>query len=141
MLTCELVMDLKTLKPFPDARLVNLLRSGHRASIRGVHTVAPTWAHIKQIPGCAATRNLEWMVLDGLTSRSLVDLTATMQSFKALRSLRIHNCEKLGLESQRRGNPRFEAWLRGYAAWIHMVHPDEGSALTARVERLLGDAV
>src|SRR5262249_18700580 len=50
----------------------------------------------------------------------------------------LHNCRKHGLESQARGRPDFTAYLRGFASYVHMVHPDEGSALLHEVEELLG---
>ena len=34
---------------------------------------------------------------------------------------------------------RFAGWLRGYASYIHMVHPDEGQDLLRQVEELLGE--
>jgi retron-type reverse transcriptase len=50
----------------------------------------------------------------------------------------LHNCRKLGIESQSRGHPRFGDYLRGLASYIHMVHPDEGAELLLEVEALLG---
>jgi hypothetical protein len=50
----------------------------------------------------------------------------------------LNNCRKHGLESQARGRPDFTAYLRGFASYVHMVHPDEGSALLREVEELLG---
>lgn len=51
----------------------------------------------------------------------------------------LHNCEKLGVESQARGNPRFKEYLRGFASYLHMVHPEEGTELLEQVKTLLGD--
>ncbi len=50
----------------------------------------------------------------------------------------LHNCRKHGIASQARGNPRFEAWLQGYASYIHMVHPEEGAWMLREVKALLG---
>ena len=50
----------------------------------------------------------------------------------------LHNCRVHGLESQTRGNPKFKSWLRGYASYIHMVHPEEGAEFLEAVESLLG---
>ncbi len=50
----------------------------------------------------------------------------------------LFNCKTKGIESQARGNPKFTSWLRGYASYIHMVHPEEGAALLEQVEALLG---
>jgi hypothetical protein len=48
------------------------------------------------------------------------------------------NCRKLGVASQARGNPRFQEYLRGFASYLHMVHPDEGGELLRQVSELLG---
>jgi len=50
----------------------------------------------------------------------------------------LHNCEKHGVESQARGNPRFAEYLRGFASYMHMVQPEEGSELLEQVTALLG---
>lgn len=56
------------------------------------------------------------------------------RNFRAI----LHNCETLGVATQARGNPRFKEYLRGYASYLHMVHPEEGTELLARVSALLG---
>jgi RNA-directed DNA polymerase len=50
----------------------------------------------------------------------------------------LHNCRKHGLEAQSRGHPRFGDYLRGFASYVHMVHPEEGAELLRQVEELLG---
>src|SRR5204863_6333705 len=50
----------------------------------------------------------------------------------------LHNCRKHGVASQAREHPRFEAYLRGFASYINMVHPAEGAELLRQVEELLG---
>jgi retron-type reverse transcriptase len=50
----------------------------------------------------------------------------------------LHNCRKHGIESQARGHARFTAYLRGYASYINMVHPEEGAVLLEQVNKLLG---
>jgi len=50
----------------------------------------------------------------------------------------LHNCKKLGVASQSRGHPRFGDYLRGFASYIHMVHPEEGMELLREIEALLG---
>jgi len=50
----------------------------------------------------------------------------------------LHNCRKHGVESQGRGKPHFEDYLRGFASYVHMVHPEEGQELLREVEQLLG---
>ncbi len=50
----------------------------------------------------------------------------------------VSNCRKLGVASQARGNPRFAEYLRGFASYLHMVHPDEGAELLRQVDELLG---
>jgi retron-type reverse transcriptase len=54
--------------------------------------------------------------------------------FKAI----LHNCRTHGVASQARGNKKFASWLRGYASYIHMVHPEEGAEFLVAVEELLG---
>jgi hypothetical protein len=54
--------------------------------------------------------------------------------FRAL----LHNCRQRGVASQARGNPRFADYLRGFASYVHMIHPEEGTALLQQVEELLG---
>lgn len=49
----------------------------------------------------------------------------------------IHNCEQHGVASQARGVPRFESYLLGYAAYMNMVHPEEGAELLTRVRALV----
>ncbi len=53
----------------------------------------------------------------------------------------LHNCRKHGIASQAGDNPRFGGYLRGYASYIHMVHPEEGTELLRQVEELLGPEV
>jgi retron-type reverse transcriptase len=50
----------------------------------------------------------------------------------------LHNCRTHGIESQARGRKDFAGWLRGYASYIHMVHPEEGAELLRQVEELVG---
>jgi hypothetical protein len=50
----------------------------------------------------------------------------------------LHNCRTQGIESQARGRADFAGWLRGYASYIHMVHPEEGRDLLDQVTELLG---
>jgi retron-type reverse transcriptase len=52
----------------------------------------------------------------------------------------LHNCEKNGVDAEARGNPRFKQYLRGFAAYLNMVQPNEGAALLRRVNELLGGA-
>jgi RNA-directed DNA polymerase len=50
----------------------------------------------------------------------------------------LHNCRRHGVASQARGRDGFEAWLRGFASYVHMVHPEEGAELLREVNELLG---
>jgi RNA-directed DNA polymerase len=50
----------------------------------------------------------------------------------------LQNCRLHGVSSQARGRPDFAAYLRGFASYIHMVHPDEGARLLKEVDELLG---
>ena len=51
----------------------------------------------------------------------------------------LHNCQKHGVDAEARGNPRFREYLRGFAAYLNMVQPEEGAALLARVNQMLAD--
>ncbi|MRG94406.1 reverse transcriptase family protein [Polyangium spumosum] len=53
--------------------------------------------------------------------------------FKAI----LANCRRHGVESQARGKPDFPAWLRGYAAYVRMVHPELGAKWQREVEEIL----
>ena len=55
------------------------------------------------------------------------------RNFRAI----LHNCAKHGLASQANGRDDFEAYLRGYAAYVHMVEPALGAKLVAEVEKVL----
>ena len=57
---------------------------------------------------------------------------ADRRRFRAI----LHNCRKHGLASQARGRDDFEAYLAGYAAYVHMVEPALGTKLLAEVEQL-----
>lgn len=50
----------------------------------------------------------------------------------------LFNCRTHGIESQARGHPRFAAYLRGFASYVNMVHPEEGADLLRAVEELIG---
>ncbi|OAI45664.1 hypothetical protein AYO44_12570 [Planctomycetaceae bacterium SCGC AG-212-F19] len=50
----------------------------------------------------------------------------------------VHNCKKHGIEAQARGHKKFLDYLRGYASYINMVHPEEGAELLEEVEALAG---
>jgi len=49
----------------------------------------------------------------------------------------LHNCRKNGVASQKREREDFESYLRGFAAYVHMVQPDLGKRWLAEVETLL----
>lgn len=49
----------------------------------------------------------------------------------------LNNCRKHGIASQARGNPAFESYLFGFASYIHMVNPEEGSALISEVKEIV----
>jgi RNA-directed DNA polymerase len=51
----------------------------------------------------------------------------------------LHNCRRDGVETQARGHPFFADYLRGFASYINMVHPEEGADLLAAVRGLVGD--
>ncbi|TKC94613.1 reverse transcriptase family protein [Polyangium fumosum] len=53
--------------------------------------------------------------------------------FKAILS----NCRRHGVASQARGKADFPAWLRGYAAYVRMVHPELGAKWQREVEEIL----
>lgn len=58
---------------------------------------------------------------------------ADRKRFRAI----LHNCEKHGVASQTRGRADFEAYLQGWAAYLHMVDPVAGKPLVDAVKRLL----
>ena len=60
---------------------------------------------------------------------------ADRKRFRAI----LHNCQKFGVASQAKGRADFEAYLAGYAAYVHMVEPALGSKWVADVRKLLGD--
>jgi hypothetical protein len=57
---------------------------------------------------------------------------ADRRRFRAI----VHNCEKHGIASQARGREDFEAYLAGYAAYLHMVDPAGAKPLVDAVEKL-----
>jgi hypothetical protein len=61
---------------------------------------------------------------------------ADRRRFRAI----LHNCAKHGVASQAKGRDDFEAYLAGYAAYVHMVDPALGKRLAALVARLLGES-
>jgi RNA-directed DNA polymerase len=50
----------------------------------------------------------------------------------------LHNCRQHGIASQARGKADFASYLRGFASYVHMVDPDEGTELLKEVAELLG---
>ena len=60
---------------------------------------------------------------------------------KEVRRLRaiLHNARKQGLAAQNcDGDPSFEARLRGQVAFVQMINPDQGRALRAALDAVLG---
>ena len=49
----------------------------------------------------------------------------------------LHNCQTHGVASQARDNPQFPEYLRGFAAYMHMVEPEANVTLLATVNELL----
>lgn len=49
----------------------------------------------------------------------------------------LHNCRTKGLAAVANGQPRFVEWLRGFACYVHMVHPEEGEEFLRQVDELL----
>jgi retron-type reverse transcriptase len=71
----------------------------------------------------------------GLTVNQQVSIPrAERRRFKAI----LNNCRKHGVASQARGRKDFEGWLRGYAAYVKMVHPELGARWQREVKELLG---
>jgi RNA-directed DNA polymerase len=71
----------------------------------------------------------------GLTVNQQVSIPrAERRRFKAI----LNNCRKHGVTSQARGRKDFEGWLRGYAAYVKMVHPELGVRWQREVKELLG---
>ena len=61
---------------------------------------------------------------------------ADRRRFRAI----LHNCARHGVASQARDRDHFEAYLAGYAAYVHMVDPVLGKRYLAEVARLLGES-
>ena len=71
----------------------------------------------------------------GLTVNDRVSIPREeRRRFKAI----LANCRQHGVASQARGRPDFERWLEGYAAYVHMVHPELGERWRREVKELLG---
>lgn len=71
----------------------------------------------------------------GLTVNQRVSIPREeRRRFKAI----LANCRQHGVASQARGRPDFEHWLRGYAAYVRMVHPELGARWQHEVKELLG---
>ena len=70
----------------------------------------------------------------GLTVNQQVSIPREeRRRFKAI----LANCRQHGVESQARGRPDFAQWLRGYAAYVRMVHPELGERWQREVKELL----
>ena len=52
----------------------------------------------------------------------------------------LNNCRKHGVASQANGRDDFPDYLRGFAAYVHMVTPELGKQLVAEVDELLAEA-
>lgn len=65
------------------------------------------------------------------------ELRVPREDRRAFRAI-LHNCRATGVEAQARGNPRFAAYLRGFASYVNMIHPAEGADLLTQVDELLG---
>ncbi len=52
----------------------------------------------------------------------------------------LNNCRKHGVASQANGRDDFPDYLRGFAAYVHMVSPELGKRLVAEVDNLLAQA-
>jgi RNA-directed DNA polymerase len=59
---------------------------------------------------------------------------ADRKRFRAI----LHNCKKHGVASQARDHADFEAYLTGYAAYVHMVDPVLGKRYMDEIAQLLG---
>lgn len=71
----------------------------------------------------------------GLTVNEQVSIPRVdRRRFKAI----LANCRKHGVASQARGRKDFDSWLRGYAAYVKMVHPELGERWQREVKELLG---
>ncbi|MDY7230843.1 reverse transcriptase family protein [Hyalangium rubrum] len=71
----------------------------------------------------------------GLTVNQQVSIPRSeRRRFKAI----LANCRKHGVASQARGRKDFAGWLRGYAAYVRMVHPELGARWQREVKELLG---
>ena len=58
------------------------------------------------------------------------------QTIRQIRAI-LHNARQTGLDAQNRNeHPHFRDWLVGMIGWIHMVNPEQGSRLRAKLEKL-----
>jgi len=81
-------------------------------------------------------RNSQRQMVTGIVVNDLLRIPRRdRRRFRAI----LHNCEKHGVASQARDRDNFSDYLRGFASYIHMVHPEEGRELLERVKQLLGD--
>ena len=87
-------------------------------------------------------RDSQRQVVTGLVVNDAVRVPRELR--RELRAI-VHNCEKLGIESQAIRHPDFKGnvgafsqYLRGIAAYLNMVQPEHGAALLRRVNVLLG---
>ena len=79
-------------------------------------------------------RNKHQQRITGIVVNEAVHVPrADKKRFRAI----LHNCAKHGVASQAKGRDDFEAYLRGYAAYVHMVEPERGAKLVALVEKVL----
>jgi retron-type reverse transcriptase len=63
-------------------------------------------------------------------------LTVPRDARRRFRAI-LHNCKQHGLAGEARGRDDFADYLRGFAAYVHMVQPDLGAAWVADVDALL----
>jgi RNA-directed DNA polymerase len=77
--------------------------------------------------------NRRQMVTGVVVNDKLTVPRAARRRFRAL----LHNCKQHGVASQARGRDDFADYLRGYAAYVHMVQPELGARWIAEVDGLL----
>ena len=63
-------------------------------------------------------------------------MSVPRQTIRQIRAI-LHNARQTGLDAQNRNeHPHFRDWLVGMIGWIHMVYPEQGSRLRAKLAKL-----
>ena len=79
-------------------------------------------------------RSSQRQVVTGIVVNETLHLPRSeRRRFRAM----LHNCRRHGIASQAKGNPAFSSYLLGFASYIHMVNPEEGSAWLSEAREIV----